>query len=142
MLKMLLDVAWRGLQIDVSLAIAWAYLGKLKRKLEERQLARNAFDKAKSFLLGCLRVPETPHQEASISALHASSFQGLNAPLFVKCWRNTMVEEVCHSLLPLKHKNGRFVGQSGCKFRDKLTEKELFHPIPWWGAVWLGSKRG
>lgn len=38
----------RGLQLDVSLSIAWAYLGKLYRKLGEKQLARQAFDHARS----------------------------------------------------------------------------------------------
>ncbi|GAB2271736.1 hypothetical protein Dimus_006566 [Dionaea muscipula] len=38
----------RGLQLDVSLAVAWAYLGKLYRELEEMQLARQAFDRARS----------------------------------------------------------------------------------------------
>ncbi|GMH17265.1 hypothetical protein Nepgr_019106 [Nepenthes gracilis] len=38
----------RGLQLDVSLAVAWAYLGKLYRELNEKQLARQAFDKARS----------------------------------------------------------------------------------------------
>ncbi|KAL6996045.1 hypothetical protein U1Q18_006180 [Sarracenia purpurea var. burkii] len=38
----------QGLQIDVSLAIAWAYLGKLYGEEDERQLARQAFDRARS----------------------------------------------------------------------------------------------
>ncbi|XP_010270637.1 PREDICTED: tetratricopeptide repeat protein SKI3 [Nelumbo nucifera] len=38
----------RGLQLDVSLAVAWAYLGKLYRKQGEKQLARQAFDHARS----------------------------------------------------------------------------------------------
>ncbi|GAB2216176.1 hypothetical protein Droror1_Dr00023945 [Drosera rotundifolia] len=38
----------RGLQLNVSLAIAWAYLGKLYSELEEKQLAGDAFDKARS----------------------------------------------------------------------------------------------
>ncbi|KAI8015612.1 Tetratricopeptide repeat protein SKI3 [Camellia lanceoleosa] len=38
----------RGLQIDVSLAISWAYLGKLYGEEGERQLARQAFDRARS----------------------------------------------------------------------------------------------
>ncbi|KAL5778461.1 hypothetical protein ACOSP7_011387 [Xanthoceras sorbifolium] len=38
----------RGLQLDVSLAVAWAYLGKLYRQEEEKKLARQAFDTARS----------------------------------------------------------------------------------------------
>ncbi|RVW51176.1 Tetratricopeptide repeat protein SKI3 [Vitis vinifera] len=38
----------RGLQLDVSLAVAWACLGKLYRKEGEKQLARQAFDSARS----------------------------------------------------------------------------------------------
>ncbi|KAK9269809.1 hypothetical protein L1049_025382 [Liquidambar formosana] len=38
----------RGLQLDVSLAVAWAYLGKLYRKEGEKQLARQAFDCSRS----------------------------------------------------------------------------------------------
>uniref|UniRef100_A0A5B7C540 Tetratricopeptide repeat protein SKI3 n=1 Tax=Davidia involucrata TaxID=16924 RepID=A0A5B7C540_DAVIN len=38
----------RGLQLDVSLAVAWAYLGKLYREKDEKQLARQAFDRARS----------------------------------------------------------------------------------------------
>ncbi|KAJ4965925.1 hypothetical protein NE237_017774 [Protea cynaroides] len=38
----------RGLLLDVSLAVAWAYLGKLYRKKGEKQLARLAFDRARS----------------------------------------------------------------------------------------------
>ncbi|KAK6277550.1 hypothetical protein POUND7_017873 [Theobroma cacao] len=34
----------RGLQLDVSLANAWAYLGKLYREENEKELARKAFD--------------------------------------------------------------------------------------------------
>ncbi|CAN1315796.1 Tetratricopeptide repeat protein SKI3 [Linum perenne] len=38
----------RGLQLDFSLASAWAYLGKLYREEDERKLARQAFDCARS----------------------------------------------------------------------------------------------
>lgn len=38
----------RGLQLDPSLSVAWAYLGKLYRKLGELLLARQAFDHARS----------------------------------------------------------------------------------------------
>ncbi|XP_020253519.1 LOW QUALITY PROTEIN: tetratricopeptide repeat protein SKI3-like [Asparagus officinalis] len=38
----------RGLQLDASLSIAWAYLGKMYRNLGERQLAGQAFDRARS----------------------------------------------------------------------------------------------
>ncbi|GER43136.1 tetratricopeptide repeat protein [Striga asiatica] len=38
----------RGLQLDVSLAVAWAYLGKLYRCEGEKQLAQQAFDRARS----------------------------------------------------------------------------------------------
>ncbi|XP_027149171.1 tetratricopeptide repeat protein SKI3 isoform X2 [Coffea eugenioides] len=38
----------RGLQLDVSLAVAWAYLGKLYRLEGERKLAQQAFDRARS----------------------------------------------------------------------------------------------
>ncbi|XP_030951099.1 tetratricopeptide repeat protein SKI3 [Quercus lobata] len=38
----------RGLQLDVSLAVGWAYLGKLYREEGENQLARKAFDCARS----------------------------------------------------------------------------------------------
>ncbi|CAH9079839.1 unnamed protein product [Cuscuta europaea] len=38
----------RGLQLDVSVAVAWAYLGSLYRKVGERQLAQHAFDSARS----------------------------------------------------------------------------------------------
>ncbi|XP_077215961.1 tetratricopeptide repeat (TPR)-like superfamily protein isoform X2 [Tasmannia lanceolata] len=38
----------RGLQLDVSLAVAWAYLGKLYRKEGDKLLARQAFDHARS----------------------------------------------------------------------------------------------
>ncbi|XP_024020114.1 tetratricopeptide repeat protein SKI3 isoform X1 [Morus notabilis] len=38
----------RGLQLDASLAVAWAYLGKLYRRNNERQLARQAFDCSRS----------------------------------------------------------------------------------------------
>ncbi|XP_068652735.1 tetratricopeptide repeat protein SKI3 [Aristolochia californica] len=38
----------RGLQLDVSLAAAWAFLGKLYRQEGERFLARQAFDLARS----------------------------------------------------------------------------------------------
>ncbi|KAG4199923.1 hypothetical protein ERO13_A05G177300v2 [Gossypium hirsutum] len=37
----------RGLQLDVSLAYAWAYLGKLYREENEKKLARQAFDCAR-----------------------------------------------------------------------------------------------
>ncbi|KAJ6336509.1 hypothetical protein OIU78_012995 [Salix suchowensis] len=38
----------RGLQLDVSLAVAWAYLGKLYREEGEKSLARLAFDCSRS----------------------------------------------------------------------------------------------
>ncbi|KAF5747268.1 tetratricopeptide repeat protein 37-like [Tripterygium wilfordii] len=38
----------RGLQLDVSLSIAWAYLGLLYREEGEKKLARQAFDYARS----------------------------------------------------------------------------------------------
>ncbi|KAL9445641.1 hypothetical protein AB3S75_013513 [Citrus x aurantiifolia] len=38
----------RGLQLDVSLADAWAHLGKLYREVGEKKLARQAFDSARS----------------------------------------------------------------------------------------------
>lgn len=38
----------RALQLDVSLAVAWAYLGKLYRQEGESQLAQLAFDRARS----------------------------------------------------------------------------------------------
>ncbi|KAJ8772613.1 hypothetical protein K2173_027790 [Erythroxylum novogranatense] len=38
----------RGLQLDVSLAFAWAYLGKLYREEGNKKLARQAFDFARS----------------------------------------------------------------------------------------------
>ncbi|XP_071710201.1 tetratricopeptide repeat protein SKI3 isoform X2 [Rutidosis leptorrhynchoides] len=38
----------RSLQLDVSLAVAWAYLGKLYRLLDEKKLAQHAFDRARS----------------------------------------------------------------------------------------------
>ncbi|XP_043711389.1 LOW QUALITY PROTEIN: tetratricopeptide repeat protein SKI3-like [Telopea speciosissima] len=38
----------RGLQLDVSLAVAWAYLGKIYRNEGEKQLAKQAFDRARS----------------------------------------------------------------------------------------------
>ncbi|XP_068305808.1 tetratricopeptide repeat protein SKI3 [Pyrus communis] len=38
----------RGLQLNVSLAVAWAYLGKLYRKQGEKQFARQSFDCARS----------------------------------------------------------------------------------------------
>lgn len=38
----------RSLQLDVSLAVAWAYLGKLYRKQGEKGLAQHAFDRARS----------------------------------------------------------------------------------------------
>ncbi|GFP89520.1 tetratricopeptide repeat protein 37 [Phtheirospermum japonicum] len=38
----------RGLQLDVSLAVAWAYLGKLYRREGEKQLAQQSFDRARS----------------------------------------------------------------------------------------------
>lgn len=38
----------RALQLDVSLASAWAYLGKLYREEGESQLGRQAFDRARS----------------------------------------------------------------------------------------------
>ncbi|KAL1560754.1 tetratricopeptide repeat protein SKI3 isoform X2 [Salvia divinorum] len=38
----------RGLQLDVSLAVAWAYLGKLYRLEGEKKLAEQAFDRARS----------------------------------------------------------------------------------------------
>ncbi|XP_044511086.1 tetratricopeptide repeat protein SKI3 isoform X2 [Mangifera indica] len=38
----------RGLQLDVSLAVAWAHLGKLYREEGEKKLARQAFDSARS----------------------------------------------------------------------------------------------
>lgn len=38
----------RSLQLDVSLAVAWAYLGKLYREEGEKDLAQNAFDRARS----------------------------------------------------------------------------------------------
>ncbi|KAM0061737.1 putative tetratricopeptide-like helical domain superfamily [Helianthus debilis subsp. tardiflorus] len=38
----------RSLQLDVSLAVAWAYLGKLYRKQGEKSLAQQAFDRARS----------------------------------------------------------------------------------------------
>ncbi|KAI3921846.1 hypothetical protein MKX01_005535 [Papaver californicum] len=38
----------RGLQLDASLATAWAYLGKLYRKVGEKQLTAQSFDHARS----------------------------------------------------------------------------------------------
>ncbi|KAG0448733.1 hypothetical protein HPP92_027700 [Vanilla planifolia] len=38
----------RGLQLDSSFAVSWAYLGKLYRKLGENQLAYQAYDRARS----------------------------------------------------------------------------------------------
>lgn len=38
----------RSLQLDVSLAVAWAYLAKLYRLLDEKKLAQHAFDRARS----------------------------------------------------------------------------------------------
>ncbi|KAI3871326.1 hypothetical protein MKW92_033029 [Papaver armeniacum] len=38
----------RGLQLDASLATAWAYLGKLYRKMGEKQLTAQSFDHARS----------------------------------------------------------------------------------------------
>lgn len=38
----------RSLQLDVSLAVAWAYLGKLYSKEGEKKLAQQAFDRARS----------------------------------------------------------------------------------------------
>ncbi|KAM7521358.1 hypothetical protein LguiB_020320 [Lonicera macranthoides] len=38
----------RSLQLDVSLAVAWAFLGKLFREVGEKQLAQQAFDRARS----------------------------------------------------------------------------------------------
>ncbi|KAL3645407.1 hypothetical protein CASFOL_010587 [Castilleja foliolosa] len=38
----------RGLQLNVSLAAAWAYLGKLYRREGEKQLAQQSFDRARS----------------------------------------------------------------------------------------------
>ncbi|XP_073289735.1 tetratricopeptide repeat protein SKI3 isoform X1 [Primulina huaijiensis] len=38
----------RGLQLDISLAVAWAYIGKLYRREGELQLAQQAFDRARS----------------------------------------------------------------------------------------------
>ncbi|KAL5182245.1 Tetratricopeptide repeat protein SKI3 [Glycine soja] len=38
----------RALQLNVSLAVAWGYLGKLYRKVDEKQLARQMFDRARS----------------------------------------------------------------------------------------------
>lgn len=38
----------RGLHLDVSLASAWAYLGKLYKEVGESQLGRQAFDRARS----------------------------------------------------------------------------------------------
>lgn len=38
----------RGLQLDASLSVAWAYLGKHYRKLGEKHLAVQAFDRARS----------------------------------------------------------------------------------------------
>ncbi|BAU00867.1 hypothetical protein VIGAN_10250300 [Vigna angularis var. angularis] len=38
----------RALQLNVSLAVAWGYLGKLYRKADEKQLARQMFDRARS----------------------------------------------------------------------------------------------
>ncbi|KAJ8643682.1 hypothetical protein MRB53_005430 [Persea americana] len=38
----------RGLQLDVSLAVAWAYLGQLYRKEDDMLLSRQAFDHARS----------------------------------------------------------------------------------------------
>ncbi|CAJ2651089.1 unnamed protein product [Trifolium pratense] len=38
----------RGLQLNVSLAVAWGYLGKLYFKAGEKQLARQVFDRARS----------------------------------------------------------------------------------------------
>ncbi|KAK4486866.1 hypothetical protein RD792_006174 [Penstemon davidsonii] len=38
----------RGLHLDTSLAVAWAYLGKLYRREGEKRLAQQAFDRARS----------------------------------------------------------------------------------------------
>ncbi|KAI4366241.1 hypothetical protein MLD38_022139 [Melastoma candidum] len=38
----------RALQLDVAQAVAWAYLGKLFREVDEKLLARQAFDSARS----------------------------------------------------------------------------------------------
>ncbi|KAK7376053.1 hypothetical protein VNO78_34903 [Psophocarpus tetragonolobus] len=38
----------RALQLNVSLAIGWGYLGKLYRKVDAKQLARQMFDRARS----------------------------------------------------------------------------------------------
>ncbi|KAL2349572.1 hypothetical protein Fmac_003572 [Flemingia macrophylla] len=71
----------RGLQLNVSLAFAWGYLGKLYRKVGEKQLARQMFDRARSIDPGlalpwasmsvesCVREPEP--DEAFESCLRA-----------------------------------------------------------------------
>ncbi|XP_015936190.1 tetratricopeptide repeat protein SKI3 isoform X1 [Arachis duranensis] len=38
----------RGLQLNVSLAVAWGYLGKLYSKMSKKKLARQMFDRARS----------------------------------------------------------------------------------------------
>ncbi|XP_022158433.1 tetratricopeptide repeat protein SKI3 isoform X2 [Momordica charantia] len=72
----------RALQLDGSLAVAWAYLGKLYRNRGEKQLAKEAFDYARSIdpslaipwagMSADLNIRESTSDEAFESCLRAA----------------------------------------------------------------------
>ncbi|KAK7308220.1 hypothetical protein VNO77_41821 [Canavalia gladiata] len=75
----------RGLQLNVSLAVAWGYLGKLYRKVGEKQLARQMFDRARSIDPG-LALPW-----ASMSAESCVSGEPVPDDAFESCSRAVQI---------------------------------------------------
>lgn len=74
----------RGLQLDVSLAMGWGYLGKLYRKVGANQLSKQAFDYARSI------DPSLPLPWAGMSA----DFHARDLPLdeaFESCLRAVQI---------------------------------------------------
>ncbi|KAJ1388379.1 Tetratricopeptide-like helical domain superfamily [Sesbania bispinosa] len=75
----------RGLQLNVSLAVAWGYLGKLYSKVGEKQLARQVFDRARSIDPG-LALPW-----ASMSAESCVSREPSSDDAFESCSRAVQI---------------------------------------------------
>lgn len=75
----------RGLQLNVSLAVAWGYLGKLYFKAGEKQLARQVFDRARSIDPG-LALPW-----ASMSAESCVSREPAPDEAFESCSRAVQI---------------------------------------------------
>lgn len=70
----------RALQLDVSLAVAWAYLGKVYRKVADKQLTKQAFDSARSI------DPSLAFPWAGMSADYCAR-EDAAEDAFEGCWR-------------------------------------------------------